>query len=166
MTEMMHHPVFFYAIAFFLFLAVAYRLGRKPIVQWLDSEIAKIGAELEAARQLRAEAETALQECKAKQADAEAEAVRIVEMAKKQAVALRKKAEDELEELLTRQRKMAEDRIEIAKIEAIETIREATVSIGMEMARKTLGDTLQADEASRLIDQAIADVPALKTAKA
>ena len=74
MSNILHDPMGIYAITFVIFLALAYIFGRKPAMQWIDGEIAKIRVELDQARQLRAEAEATLADCQAKQARAEAEA--------------------------------------------------------------------------------------------
>jgi F-type H+-transporting ATPase subunit b len=162
----MQTPMFFYAVAFFLFLALVFLFGRKPALQWIDGEIAKISAELTAAAQLRAEAEAALADCKAKQARAETEAKMIVEMAKKEVEAMRKQADTDMANTLAHQQQLATERIHMAQAEAIAGVRAAAISMGMELARKTLIENLSEAEATKLVEQAIADIPALNKAKA
>lgn len=166
MNELMQDPMFFYAIALVLFLALAYRFGRKPTLQWIDGEIAKISSELDAARQLRAEAEAALADCKAKQTRAESEAQLILQMAKKEAAEMRRLADVELASTLEHQQQLATDRIRMAQEEAIAAVRSAAISLGMDMARKTLTEKLSDSDATRLVEHAIADIPAIKTLRA
>lgn len=166
MSDLTQDPMFFYAIAFIIFLALAYKFGRKPTLNWLDGEIAKIRIELDQARQLRAEAESTLADCKAKQAKAEAEAKTILAMAQEQVELMRKRAETDMAAFLARHEQLASERIRMAEAEAMADVRAAAVDLAMSMARKTLSENMPEAEAAKLISQAIADIPALKGTKA
>ena len=166
MKDILQDPMGIYAIAFIIFLALAYKFGAKPTLAWIDGEIAKIRSELDAARQLRAEAETALADCKKKQAVAEVEAKAIVETAKQQVEAMRMQAEKDLMTALTRHEQLAAERIHMAEAQAVADVRSAAIDLAMSLARKTLSETLTNTDASKLIDQAIADIPPLKADKA
>jgi F-type H+-transporting ATPase subunit b len=165
MKDMMQNPMFLYAIAFFIFVALAYIFGRKPALQWLDGEIAQIRNELDAARQLRAEAETALADCKEKQARAEAEALLIVSMAKEEAATMQKQAAEDLATALARHEALATERIKMAEADAIADVRTAAINAALASARKTLAENMSDVDANKLIDQAIADIPSFKAAK-
>ncbi|MDD3029759.1 MAG: hypothetical protein PHS57_05725, partial [Alphaproteobacteria bacterium] len=89
MIAFLSNPVNTYAVAFALFVALSYFFIRKPLLRWIDSEIAKISTELNTARELREEAEAALAECKVKQEQAERESKMILKMAQEQAEAMR-----------------------------------------------------------------------------
>jgi F-type H+-transporting ATPase subunit b len=162
MKEFIQNPVNIYTIAFIIFAALAYIFLRKPLVQWIDGEIAKITAELNMAHDLRAEAEAALEECKSKQAQAERDAQVIVSMARQQAEAMRKRADAELETTLARQQQLATERIHYAQERAVSAVRDAAITMGMELARKTLTQDLSEADAAKLIEQAINDIPAFK----
>jgi len=161
----MQNPMYIYAVAFVIFLALAFKFGRKPALDWIDGEIAKIRSELDSARALRAEAEAALAECKAKQARAEADAKSIVANAQQQVEAMRKKAESDLATSLARHSQLAAERIRMAEADAIADVRAAAINAAMDIARKKLTDNLSDADAARLVDQAIADIPAMKAAK-
>jgi F0F1-type ATP synthase membrane subunit b/b' len=165
MKEFLQNPMNIYAVAFVLFLALAYVLLRKPILGWIDGEIAKIRAELLIAHELRAEAEAALAECKTKQAQAEREAEVIVKMAGQQAEAMRKQAAVDLEAAVARQQQMATERIRLAQDKAVGAVREAVLTMGMDLARKTLSENLSEADATRLVDSAINEIPIFKSAK-
>jgi F-type H+-transporting ATPase subunit b len=165
MNELLQDPMNVYAVAFVIFVVLAYRLLRKPSAQWLDSEIAKITAELNTAHELRAEAEAALADCKAKQSQAEREAQVIVSMAKQQAEAMRKQADADLASMLTHQQQLATERIRLAEDKAVKAVREAAITMGMDLARTTLAEKLSNADATKLIEEAINDIPALKKAK-
>jgi len=165
MKDLMQNPMFFYAIAFIIFIALAYRFGRKPATDWLDAEIAQIRAELDSARQLRAEAEAALADGKEKQARAEADAQSILANAKHQVEAMRKQAEIDLAAAMSRHQQLAAERIRLAESDAIADVRVAAVQAAMSIARKTLSENLSEADAAKLVDQALAEIPALKAAK-
>jgi F-type H+-transporting ATPase subunit b len=166
MKDILQDPMGIYAIAFIIFLVLAYKYGAKPAVAWIDGEIAKIRNELDAAYQLRSEAEAALAECQEKQARAEAEAQAIVASAKSQVNEMRKEAERDLSQSLARHKQLATERIHMAEAQAISDVRAAAIDLAMSIARKTLSEKLSEGDAVKLIDQAIADIPALKAKKA
>lgn len=151
-----------------IFLAAAFRFGRKPVQGWLDAEIEKIRSQLEQAQRLRSEAEATLADYKVRQQAAMAEAEAIIAHAKQEAARLRAEAETNLQASLARQEQQALDRIRQAEQEAISDVRRAVVAEAMQLAEKSLVQNLDATAAQRLIDQAIADLPHLPpvTAKA
>ncbi|MDE2029282.1 MAG: F0F1 ATP synthase subunit B [Alphaproteobacteria bacterium] len=162
MSELIHDPLFIYTVAFVVFAILAYVYGRKPLLGWLDAGIAEIRAELDEARRLRAEAETALADCKTKQAAAESDAKAIISRAQEQAELMRRKAADDLEASLKRQEQIAAERIRLAEAEAVADVRRAAIDMAMTMARKALAENMPEADAARLVDQAIGDVSALK----
>jgi F-type H+-transporting ATPase subunit b len=165
MNELLHNPAFINAASFFIFVALAFVYGRKPLLHWLDGEIAKIRNELHAAHHLRAEAEAALAVCKEKQALAEAEAYSILEMAKKQVEAMRAKAEADLAATLAHHEKMATERIRLAETQAFADVRNAAIDAAMTIACKNIAENMPDTDATKLIDEAIAGIPALKATK-
>jgi F0F1-type ATP synthase membrane subunit b/b' len=165
MKELLNDPMNIYAAAFIVFCVLAYVFGRKPFVHWLDGEIATISAELNTAHELRAEAEAVLADCKTKQVQAERDAQVIMKMAKQQAEMMRKKADADLEAALERQHQLAAERIQIAENKALKMVREAAVTMGMALARKTLTENLSDADAAKLIEEAINEIPALKKTK-
>lgn len=166
MTELLQDHHFIYLVSFGIFVALAVKFARKPLMGWLDAEILKIRDELEKARQLRAEAEAMLREYKAKQQAAMADAEAIVKHAKEEAARLKDQAEIDLKNSLARHEQQALERIRIAETEAMAEVRAATVDMAMQIAAKTLSDNMDAGTATKLADQAIADMPKLAGAKA
>ncbi len=166
MSNILQDPMGVYAVTFIIFLALAFIFGRKPALGWIDGEIAKIRVELDQARQLRTEAEATLADCQAKQARAENDAKEILTSAKNQADQMRQKAETDLAAYLKRQEQLASERIRLAETEAVTAVRAAVIDEAMAIARKGLADNISETDAAKLINQAIADIPALKDAKA
>jgi len=165
MKSLMQDPMFLYGVAFVIFLALAFVFGRKPALKWIDGEIAQIRSELDTARLLRADAEASLAECKEKQRQAELDAKSIISNARQQVEVMRKQAEIDLAASLTRHQQIAAERIRMAEAEAISDVRKAAIDAALTLARQTLKDTMGEKDASRLIDQAIAEIPSLKKAK-
>jgi len=155
-----------YGFAFTVFIVLAYRYGRKPILGALDTEIAKIRDELEHARKLRADAESMLEDYRARRRNALAEAEAIVANATLAAEQMKKQAEDDLKNSLQRHEQQALDRIRVAEAEALADVRTSAINLAMDIARKTLATQLDDAAASKLVDQAIADLPKQASDKA
>lgn len=164
MNAMMQDPTVLYAIAFTIFILLAVRYGRKPMLGWLDNEILKIRDELDQARALRAEAEATLADYKQKQASALAEANAIIAHAQEETARLKSEAEAKLKALLASHEQQALERVRQAEAEAVADVRAAAVDIAMTVATQILSEKIDATTASQLVDQAIAALP--KTDKA
>jgi len=160
---MLHDPMSWYTVAFVLFLGLAWHYARKPAVAWLDAKIGLIRTELDRARALHTEAETALAGYKKKYDSAMVEAAEIVRHAKEEAVRLKAQSETDLKNALTRHEQQAVERLRLAEAEAVAAVRAAAVDQAMELARKTLAASVSAD---KLADQAIAELPKLAAIKA
>jgi F-type H+-transporting ATPase subunit b len=93
--------------------------------------------------------EQALADAKALIAGAQAEASRVTAAAAAEAEASAKRREQ-----------MAIDRIAAAEKAAVDDVRLAAVDVATTAARQVIADGLTADADSRLIDQAIAQLPA------
>jgi F-type H+-transporting ATPase subunit b len=159
MSELMKDPMSFYSIAFVIFLLLAFRYGRAPLLAWIDGEILKIREELGQAQKLRVEAEATLAEYSVKQALALAEAEAIVRNAVDEAVRLKAQAETDLTDALARHEEQALERVRLAEIEAISDVRTAAIELAIHMARTALSSNLDEATTVRLADQAIADLP-------
>ncbi len=166
MSELFNDPMFMYAIAFVIFIGLAYRFARKPMLGVIDAEIIKIRDELEQARKLRADAESMMADYKVRQKEAFAQAEAIISSAKEEAERLKVNAEAELKNSLARHEQQATDRIRVAEAEALTEVRTAAIDMAMEMARKTLTSQMDETAAGKLIDQAIADLPKKAASKA
>lgn len=160
MSELLKDPMFLYTVAFVIFVGLAYKFGRAKFLAWIDGEIQKVRSQLDDAQKLRAEAEATLAEYKAKQTVALKEADELVQNAKDEAVRLKAQAEADLKASLARAEQQAIERIRIAEAAALAEVRQRGIDLAMEMAEKSLQSKLQGEAGSKLIDQAIADLPA------
>jgi F-type H+-transporting ATPase subunit b len=160
-TSLLGDYHFWYMVDAALFAGLAWHFGRKPIVGMIDAEIAKVRAELEEARKLRAEAAATLEEYRGRQKAAMEEASQIIARAKVEAARLRASAEEELKAALERHEQKAAERIRLAEEEAVAEVRMAIIEQSVAKTRDALSKRVDPAAAKRLADQAIADLPGL-----
>ena len=154
-------PIFWYVVAFTLFMVLFFAKIRKPILGVLDAEIAKVRVELEHAQRLRTEAEAVLNDYLKKKLELEQQAEAILAHAREEAARLRASAEDTKVKALKRREEQALERIRLAEVEAVDAIRTAIVAQALAAARKEFEAQGDAASASRLVDAAMAEVPDL-----
>ena len=147
--------------ALIVVIAIAAKPAWKAITKSLDARAEKIRVELEEAARLREEAQSALAVYQRKQRDALSEAEAIVAHAKEEAARIRTQALADLEVTLKRREAMAMNRIAQAEAAAIADVRDSAVRVAIEASRKIITDDLGSDraKATRLVEQAIADLP-------
>ncbi len=157
---MFETPEFWVAIAFLILVAAIARPLGRVIVGGLDTRTEKIRSSLDEAKKLREEAQHLLAEYQRKQRDAAKECKEIIAHAETEAKRLAEEAADRLEASIKRREQLAIDKIAQAEAEAIQDVRYATVDIAIGATRKLLAGYMDEAAGSRLIDQAIADLPA------
>ncbi len=124
----------------------------------LDSKIAAIKAQLDEAARLRSEAEALLADYRAKQAQAERDAVNIVATARTEADRIVENARSQAETLVERRTRMAEDKIAAAQRAAESEIRSVAAELGTEAARRLIADQAATGQLKGLVDDAIGQV--------
>lgn len=146
-------------IALLIFLAVVIYIKVPGMIgAALDKRAAKITADLEDARRLREEAQQLLAEFQRKRKEAEAEAVDIIEAAKREATALVADAKAKTEDYVARRTVQAEQKIAQAEREAVNEVRSIAVDVATEAARKVLGAKSEAKSLEGLFKESIAAV--------
>jgi F-type H+-transporting ATPase subunit b len=153
-ASLLSNPIVWYTLGIAIFFFGIWK-ARGPILGMLDAEIAKVRAELDQARKLRAEAEATMADYERRHKDALLEAEAILAQAKADAEKLRAEAEEELEQSLRFQEKQAVARIKDAEHAAIHEVRTLVIEQAMEGARKALDGKLDAKKEQALIDDAI-----------
>ena len=159
MSELVHDPAFWTALAFVIFVVVMFRPLKKALLAGLDSRIEQIRKEVEEAQRLREEAQTLLASYQRKQREAAQEAEKIVKQAKEDAANHRAEAEKALEELLKRQEALAVDKIAQAEAAAVQEVREIAVDLAIAATEKILAEKVRGDLSDRLVDKAIGELP-------
>lgn len=158
MTDTLHDTGFWVAISFFLFLFIAFRLGRSSITQALDSRIAVIRTEIETAESLRVEAQELLAQYQRKQKDAENEAAEIIAYAKEHAEKIKAKAEEDLAESMARREAQLTERLARVEENALADIRLHAATLTTAAAEVIITQSLDGKAAETLMEKSIKDI--------
>ena len=159
-TSFFAEPQSWVALAFVVFFVL---FGRKlwgAIAAMLDDRADKIRAELEEAAKLRTEAEAMLRDAQARRDAVTAEAKQLLDGAKAEAARLAQAAADEAEASARRREQMALDRIAAAEKAAVDEVRTTAAEVATTAARQVIAEGLSAEADGRLVDHAIAQLPA------
>jgi len=160
MNHILAEPRNWVVLAFILFFVLFGRKLWAALAGMLDARAAAVKAELEEASRLRREAESMLRDAEKQRVDALADAKALVEGARAEAERLTAATAAEAEASARRREQMAVDRIAAAEKAAVDDVRLTAVDIATAAARQVLAEGLDADADSRLIDQAITQLPA------
>jgi len=147
-------------IAFFLFFILFGKKLWDALAAMLDARGEKVKAEIAEARQLRLEADAMRKDAEQQRADAMAEAKALIEGAKAEAARITAAAGAEAEASAKRREQAAIERIAAAEKDAIEQVRTTATEIATTATRQVLSESLTAEADSRLIDEAISQLPA------
>jgi len=148
-------------IALAIFIALCIYLKVPGMVSGaLDKRAERIRNELEEAKRLREEAQALLAEYQKKRKEAEQEAAEIVEIAKREAVALAEEAKRKTEDYVARRTSMAEQKIAQAERDAVSEVRARAVDLAVEAARKVLGDKTDSKADADLFKKSVEEVKA------
>ncbi|AWW75036.1 hypothetical protein CD351_11420 [Erythrobacter sp. KY5] len=124
----------------------------------LDAKIAQIKAQLDEAKDLRAEAEKLRDEYAAKIASAEKDAEAMMETASREADAILAKAEADSEAMVARRQRMAEDKIAAAEREAVDGVRASAANAAAAASRTIIASKHDAEADKALADEVIASL--------
>ncbi|MGE4278897.1 MAG: F0F1 ATP synthase subunit B [Magnetospirillum sp.] len=150
---------FWVGVAFFVVVGLAFRPVVRALGAGLDARAAKIKARLDEAARLREEAQEMLATYQRKQRDAMKEAEEIIAHAKAEAERLAAQAAKDLEASLKRREVQAMDRIAQAEAAALREVQNVAVEVAVSAARQVLASSISADQAAKLVDGAIAELP-------
>lgn len=148
-------PLFWYTVAFVIFIALVWMNARKPVLKFFDDYAIKIRDELREATKIHDEATVFLAETQTKHANAVKEADAILSQARQQAQLIRGQAERELDTLLKRHEQQALDRIRILEEQATKDVRAQTIETALKAAEHILRTELSADQDKQLVSQQI-----------
>ncbi len=165
MREIFADPKNWVVLAFFLFFILFGTRLWGALAGLLDARTARVKAELDEASRLRREAEAMLAAAEKQRADALTEAKTLIERARTEADRLAAEAAAEAEAAAKRRERMAIDRIGAAEKAAVDDVRLAAADIATTAARQVIAEGLDAAADSRLIDQAITQLPSALAAR-
>jgi len=152
-------PKTWVAIGFIVFLGILGYLGvHRKISSSLDARAEKIRAELDEARTLKEEAQHLLAQHQRKQREAAKDAEAIIEHAREEAAIIEKDAQANVDAMIERRTRLAQDRITQAEAAAVKHVRAAAVEVASEAATKVIADHLKGGKQKDLIDSALADI--------
>ncbi len=144
---------------FILFVLLMLYLGvHTKVAGALDARIDKVKTELAEAQTLRAEAAAVLDDYKRKAAQAEADAVAIVEQAKAEAAAIAKESEARIAEFVTRRTKQAEQKISLAETQATADVKAAAADAATRAAEWMLRANVQGKSAGDMLAKGIEEM--------
>src|SRR5215212_4581816 len=150
---------FWVAVAFVIFVGILIYVGvPKMLTNALDDRAKPVRAELDEARRLKEEAQKLLAEYRAKQRQADQEAVAIIEGAKAEAERIAAESKVKMEEFVARRTKMAETKIAQAEAQAVADVRAAAAEAAVAAAEKILTQSVKGNVADDLLSRSIGDV--------
>lgn len=151
---------FWVALGFVIILLVFWKVGAfKMVAGLLDKRSATIANELEAAKSLRAEAEALLASYKAKTADVDKEAAKILADAKLEAEHFAAESRIQLTAQIERRGKQAQEKIEQAETQALSEIRGLAADAAAAAAEKLIAARLDEAHSAALIAQSLKVLP-------
>ena len=124
----------------------------------LDGKIAEIRAQLDEAKQLRAEAEALKAEYQAKSAAADGEAKAMLDRAHAESASIVAKAKTDAEALVERRTQMAEAKIAAEERAAVDEVRAVAAQAATAAAGRLITERNDARNDKALVDQAIAEL--------
>ena len=159
MAHLFSDPEFYVLLAVVIFLVVVWKPMRRAVVGALDSRAERIRQELDAARNLRDEAQQALAAYQRQQQEGAAEAQAIIAHAKDEAERIAAQSLRDLENTLSRRQQLAQERIAQEEAKAIAEIRAIAVDVAIAASRQAIAASLDEPRGAVLIDDAIAALP-------
>jgi F-type H+-transporting ATPase subunit b len=143
------------AIFFLLLFVIIAKVALPKLNATLAAREAALSGKLTQAEQAKAEADTVLAEYRAKLADAQAEATRIIDEGRRTGESIvadaRTRAEAEAQTLVTR----AQSDIQAERDRAIGALRSELATLSIDLASKVVGSSLDSDSSRRLVDSYI-----------
>jgi F-type H+-transporting ATPase subunit b len=159
MAEIIGDPEFWVAVAFAIVIAGLVWKATPMASKLLDDRALKIKAELDEATRLREEAQRMLADYQLKQRDALKEAERIIAQARREAENAAAQGERDLAAALDRRQRLALEKIALAESKATAEVRNTAVDVAIAAVRHIVAEALDSSRKSKLIDDAIADLP-------
>lgn len=153
-----YEPQFWVSLAFIVFVALCYKKLVEFLAGFLDGHANKIKSELDAARNLRIEAEETLALYRKKQIEFSKEAEDILAKARADAETNTMQAQTELKTALDTRLKQAMEKIAQEEAAAIADVRNHIVNLALNTARTIIAEQTSKSTQSELIKHTISDI--------
>lgn len=157
---MLESPTFWVAVSFLILVGLIAKPAGKAIIKALDDRTERIRATLDDATKLREEAQHLLADYQRKQRDAAKEIDDLIASAQAEAKNLAAEAAVKMEETLRRREQLARDKIAQAEAEALQQVRDTAIDLAIAATRRLMTERLDEQAAARMVDDAIAEIPA------
>ena len=144
--------------AFICFFLVFGGTAYKRAVGALDARTARIKAELDDAQRLREDAQRLLDDYRSKRAQAEADALKMLEHAELEAERRAAQARRDLELAMERRAELALQRIAQAEADALKEVRAAAASLAVQATARLLQENMDPARAEAMIQDSIKQV--------
>ena len=138
--ELLHSETFWVAIAFFIFVSLSFKKGKKILIESLDKRIEEIKKKIGEASELKIEAENNLNEAKKNFKKMIDNKKRIINEANEEAKNLENKLLNEEKIYSERFKKRIADRIEQSKNQTINDIKEIALDISIKSIKDLLNN--------------------------
>ncbi len=159
MGHLFSDPEFYVLLAVAIFLVLVWKPMKRAVVGALDLRSERLRQELDAARNLRDEAQQALAAYLRQQQEGAAETQGIISHAKEEAERIAAQSLRDLENALNRRQQLAQERIAQEEAKAIAEIRMIAVDVAISASRQVIAASLDEQRGAALIDDAIAALP-------
>jgi F-type H+-transporting ATPase subunit b len=146
-------------VTFGLLLFLLKKFAWKPLLSGLEGRESRIKNDLQDAENARREAEKTLEQHRALMQDAELEARRVIEDAKKMAEKMRVDILAQAEEQARQLASQAKAEIQREKDTALLQLRAEIADLAIGAASRILGEQLDEEKNRRIVDAFIADLP-------
>jgi F-type H+-transporting ATPase subunit b len=159
LAEIIHDPEFWVGVAFVIVVVGLAWKGGPLIAKSLDDRAVKIKTEIAEAARLRDEAQRMLADYQRKQRDALKEAELIIAQARRAAEDAAAQGARDLAAALDRRQRLALEKIALAESKATAEVRNTAVDVAIAAVRHVVAEAIDPVRKSKLIDDAIADLP-------
>ncbi len=153
-----HDPHSWVAVSFVIFVIVAWVLGRKPVSAKLDGHIDKISKAISTAETLKNEAQSLLDQYRAKQQEAASDAKKIVENARRHAEEIQRNAEQDLADTAKRREQQLQERLQRMQDAAANEIRAYAAELAVKATAELIAAHMDEQTNARLVDDSIRDM--------
>lgn len=149
------------AANFIVFFFIVYRVVLTPVGRQLEERRARIEQGLRDADTARRDREAAADQRQAVLAEARREANEIIARAQRAADEARDRGVEETRQEVERMKTQAVADIEAERMRALADVRSQVADLALMAAGKVVGETMTQDRERRLVDQFLAEVPAV-----